>query len=397
MTRSYNRNTRAMPARMQAVSTILRFPLSTFIVFLVMTMCDVAFGQTISTIAGGGAGDGGVLSQAILNHPTGIFMDTEGNLYIADRDNHRIRKVDTSGVITTVAGDGNAGFSGDGKAATDARLSSPTGVFVDTGGNLYVADGDNHRIRKVDTSGVIATVVGDGNAGFSGDGKAATDARLSSPTGVFVDTGGNLYIADRDNHRIRYRNSSGIVITIAGGGSFGDKGLGIDARLASPSDVFVDVSGNVYIADRGNNRIRKVDTSGIISTVAFETSLLNEPSGVFGDSLNNIYIASTGKHRIIKVNWVGPTGISVVAGNGDFASASDPNGDGGSARAARVKNPSGVSLDTSGNIYIADSGNNRIRKVDTSGIISTVAGTIYPFARDTNRGFSGAGILTPKN
>ena len=209
--------------------------------------------------------------NARLIRPFGVALDDAGNLYIADRDDPRIRKVDAGGTITTVAGIRTRGFSGDGGPATSAQINSPRGVALDGAGNLYIVDTGNNRIRKVDTSGIITTVAGTGDAGFSGDGGPATSARLSGPRGVALDDAGNLYIADRDNNRIRKVDTSGTITTVAGTGDAGfsgDGGPALSATLNGPSGVALDGAGNLYIAEFGNSRIRKVDTSGTITTVA---------------------------------------------------------------------------------------------------------------------------------
>ena len=353
----------------------------------------------ISTVAGDGtygfSGDGGPATSASVSEPVGVFVDGLSNIYIAEEDSHRIRKVDTSGIISTVAGNGTRGFSGDGGPATSASLSSPQSVFVDGLGNIYIVDAGNYRIRKVDTSGIISTVPLDGLVGFSGDGGPATDAKLFTPRGVFVDGSGNIYIADMNNGRIRKVDTSGIISTVAGNGTFGfsgDGGPATDASLFNPLGVSVDGSGNIYIADMNNGRIRKVDTSGIISTVAgngtfgfsgdggpaTDASLFN-PLGVSVDGSGVIYIADTNNHRIRKVDAAGI--ISTVAGNGELGFS----GDGGPATSGSLFNPLGVSVDGSGVIYIVDWFNHLIRKVDTSGIISTVAGN------GSSGGFSGDG------
>ena len=210
-------------------------------------------------------GDNGPATDARLATPTGVAVDGAGNLYIADSRNHRIRKVDSSGTITTIAGTGELGFGGDGGPATDARLAFPTDVAVDGAGNLHIADSRNHRIRKVDSSGTITTIAGTGELGFGGDGGPATDARLAFPTDVAVNGAGNLYIADSRNHRIRKVDSSGTITTIAGSGEpgfSGDGGPATDARLARPNGVAVDDAGNVYIADTDNHRIRILTPAG---------------------------------------------------------------------------------------------------------------------------------------
>ena len=288
----------------------------------------------IETVAGNGTpgygGDGGPAVAARLNWPRGVVLDGAGNLYISDGRNYRIRKVDAAGVISTVAGNGTQGYGGDGGRATAAQLRFPAGLALDGAGNLYIADSAGRRIRKVDAAGVISTVAGNGTQGYGGDGGPATEAQLRGPTGVALDGAGNLYIADGSGSRIRKVDAAGVISTVAGDGVLGNSGDGgpaSAARLTSPSDVALDGAGNLYIADSVGNRIRKVDAAGVISTVA-------------GDGMR---------------------------GSG---------GDGGPATAAQLDWPQGVALDGAGNLYIADWGNNRIRKVDYStGVITTVAGT----------------------
>ena len=321
--------------------------------------------------AGGFSGDGGPATAAQLNLPQGVAVDGAGNLYIADARNHRIRKVDASGIITTVAGTGEigggaGGFSGDGGPATAAQLNLPQGVAVDGAGNLYIADARNHRIRKVDASGIITTVagtgeIGGGAGGFSGDGGPATAAQLNLPQGVAVDGAGNLYIADARNHRIRKVDASGIITTVAGtgeigggaGGFSGDGGPATAAQLNFPQDVAVDGAGNLYIADR---LILKVDASGIITTVAAGTGEIGDGVAVDGDS--NVYIVDRQAHRILKVDSTGARSTVVVRSfPGGFS------GDGGPATAAQLNLPQGVAVDGAGNLYIADTYNHRIRKL----------------------------------
>ncbi len=340
---------------------------------------------TIETVAGDGTegfgGDGGAATAAQLGDPEGVALDAAGNLYIADHVNHVIRKVDAAGVISTVAGSGTRGFGGDGGAATAARLYDPHGVALDAAGNLYIADTDNHRIRKVDAAGVISTVAGDGTEGFGGDGGAATAAQLFYPHGVALDAAGNLYIADGGNHVIRKVDAAGVISTVAGSGTRGfggDGGAATAARLFYPHRVALDAAGNLYIADTVNNRIRKVDAAGVISTVAGSgtrgfggdggaatAAQLYYPHGVALDAAGNLYIADGGNHVIRKVDAAGV--ISTVAGSGTRGFG----GDGGAATAAQLRYPEGVALDAAGNLYIADSGNNRIRRLTRALLISS--------------------------
>ncbi len=347
---------------------------------------------TITTVAGtgedGGSGDGGPAVQAQMRFPEGVAVDAAGILYIADIGNHRIRRVDTRGVITTVAGTGARGYSGDGGTATSAYLSLPTGVAVDGAGNLYIADSDNQCIRRVDTQGVIVTVAGTGSRGYSGDGGSATGASLDSPTGVAVDGAGNLYIADSNNDRIRRVDARRTIITVAGGGYSGDNGPAIQAQLDNPFGVAVDGAGNLYIADKKNDRIRRVDARGIITTVAGSSEVgfgggggfsgdggpavqaqLSRPQGVAVDSTGNLYIADNGNHRIRRVDASGT--ITTIAGIGTWGYS----GDGGPAVQAQLGSPNGVAVDAAGNFYIAEANLYRIRRVDASGTITTIAGT----------------------
>ena len=363
-----------------------------FLSLFISTMAAATMGhaQTITTLAGippgasGFVGDGGPASAAKLKTPQSMVKDAAGNLYIADAGNFRVRKINTAGIISTIAGTGTPGFSGDGGPATAAQLLTVTGICIDGAGNLYVADLGNQRVRKISTSGIITTVAGDGTVGYFGDGGAATSAQLNQPSDVAIDAAGNLYIADKANNRVRKVTSSGTITTYAGYASVGysgDGGAATDAQLNSPTGVGIDGAGNLYIADQTNGRIRKVNTAGIIDTVAGNgvfgyagdgvaatSTALYQPADVHADAAGNIWISDQNNDRVRKVN---PAGIiSTVAGNG----VSGFGGDGGAATSAQVDGPAGIIVDAGGNIYFADQTNNRIRRVNTSGVITTVSG-----------------------
>ncbi len=290
-------------------------------------------GGIISTVAGTGtagySGDGGQATSAQLNNPIGVAVDGEGNLYIADLVNARVRKV-SGGVITTVAGTGTAGYSGDGGQATSAQLNTPYGVAVDGQGNVYISDLNNQRIRKV-SGGIITTVAGTGTAGFSGDGGQATSAQLNNPVGVAVDAQGNLYIADIVNQRIR-KVSGGVITTVAGTGTAGysgDDGQATSAQLNYPIGVAVDAAGSLYVADQANYRVRKV-SGGIIRTVV----------------------------------GTGTQGFS---------------GDGGQAASAQLADPFGLVVDRQGSVYVSDPVNQRVRKIENR--LPTASFTRQPIER----------------
>ncbi len=320
-------------------------------------------------------------TAAEFNTPVGVAFDSAGNLYIGDNSNSRVRKVNAAtGIVTTVAGTGVAGYSGDGGAATSAQLNGPEVVALDSAGNLYIAEYYNNRIRKVAAAtGIITTVAGNGTQNYSGDGGAATSAALWSPTGVAVDSANNLYIADFGNHRIRkVAAATGIITTVAGNGTLGysgDSGPATSAELADPTQVVLDSVGNLIIADPGNNRVRKVTlATGIITTIAGNgtgayagdggaatSAALHNPEYLTLDSADNLYIGDYLNNRVRKVNAA--TGIiTTIAGNGTGAYA----GDGGAATSAELQYPSGITFDNAGNLYVSDLGNSRIRKIDLS-------------------------------
>jgi sugar lactone lactonase YvrE len=348
----------------------------------------VAQSGVITTIAGNGIGGyGGDNRSAIsaqLKRPSAIAVDNVGNLFIADTGNYCIRKITPGGMIATVVGNGISGYSGDGGLATSAQLGVSFSIAMDPEGNLYIADFGNPRIRKVSPNGVIATVAGNGANGYSGDGGPATSARLAEPRGIAADSAGNLYIADTKNHLIRKVTPDGMIKTIAGNGTpgfSGDGGSAISARLNYPIALAVDSKGILYIADNSNRRIRKITPDGVITTAAGNgtngpigdngpaiSAHLWQPEGVAVDSKGNLYIADSRNYRIRKIT---PDGVIVtIAGNGTRGY----NGDGGPAISAQLSYMRDLAVDYAGNLYIADTGNHRIRKVTSAGMITTIAG-----------------------
>jgi sugar lactone lactonase YvrE len=329
--------------------------------------------------------------------PSAVTFDSQGNLYIAETGNHVIRKVDLSGQITTIAGNGTQGYSGDSGPATSAQLDSPQGLAIDSSNHLYIADTHNNSIRALNLgTGIIATVAGNPKPGFDGDNGPATSAHLNQPTALVVDSTGNLYIADSQNHRIRKVTTTGIITTIAGSGIQGisdENALPTSAKLDSPTGLAVDASGNLYIADTHNNRIRKVTAAtGLITTIAGTgsagfsgdgssavASTLALPRGVTVDASGNLYIADTANHRIRRVDATTAT-ITTYAGN----STQNFSGDAGPATAASLNTPRSAMATPTNLLLLADSGNQRIRQVASNATIQTVAGlsTATPVATD---------------
>ncbi len=315
-------------------------------------------------------GDGGPALLAELNMPKGLAFDQAGNLYIADSGNHRIRKVAPNGIITTVAGIGLRGYSSDGELATEAQLMNPRDVAVDASGNIYIADQYANCVRMVTADGKIWTLAGDGVAGFSGDGGPAYQARLRNPQAVELDRAGNLYIADSGNYRIRKIDRSRIITTVAGIGKPGYSGDGGSATSAhlSASDLTFDRDGNLYIADMGNKRIRRISSEGVITTVAgggdnyppgggqAVAAQLRRPTGVAVDGGGNLYIADSFAFCIYRVNHKGM--IELLAGGRQSFS-----GDGGSAQQAGLISPERIVVDSAGNLFISTA--DRIRKVSS--------------------------------
>jgi alpha-tubulin suppressor-like RCC1 family protein/sugar lactone lactonase YvrE len=348
----------------------------------------------ITTVAGGGSGsgpgDGGPATAAVFGYVAGLALDGSGDLFIADHNDHRVRRIDAvTGIITTVAGDGTWGPGGDNGPATAAKLSLPDGVAVDQAGNLFIADSGANTVRRVDAAtGVITTVVGDGTYGYSGDGGLAISASLRSPESVVVDAAGDLLIADYGNSRIRRVDAAtGIVTTIAGGLSalLGDGGAAVAAGLYGPQALALDAAGDLFVADFNHWRIRRIDAfSGIITTVAGNGDRCDSGDGgqataaQFGRTPSiafapggDLYIDDQEGSRIRKVSAM--TGIiTTVAGTGVYGFS----GDGGPATAAQLSNPARIAFDGAGDLLIVDQNNHRVRKVATAtGIITTIVGS----------------------
>jgi len=331
----------------------------------------------INTVAGRGSGnycgDGDLAIDACMHYPRGIAVDNLGSVFIADTSNHRVRKVSPSGVMSTFAGKGADRYCGDGGAATSACLRSPRGVAVDTDGNVFIADTDNNRVRKVAPNGTITTVAGGGVGQFCGDGGPATSACLRSPRSVAVDTGGNIFIADTLNNRVRKVAPNGTITTVAGGGVgqfCGDGGPATSACLRSPQGVAVDTDGNIFIADTANNRVRKVTFGGTMSTFAGEgtagycgdgtpatTACLSAPRGVATNAIGEVFVADTLNNRIRKIALDGT--ITTFAGRGSAGFC----GDLGLAVDSCIRAPGAIAVDYSDDMFVADTNNNRARKV----------------------------------
>jgi trimeric autotransporter adhesin len=361
--------------------------------FLLLACCilnSAVQAQIITTIAGNGAagfsGDNISATGTSIDHPSFLTVDATGNVYIADFNNNRIRKINASGIITTIAGTGIAAFSGDNGPATNAEINHPGGIILDAADNIYFSDNFNHRIRKINTSGTITTIAGTGTAGSVGNGTEATNAQFNSPHGLTIDAIGNFYIADYNNNLVRKINSAGTITTIAGtgiSGYSGDGGIATSAALNRPYGIVVDAFGNIFFSEYGNNCIRKISTSGIISTVAgvpatgtgsyngdnisATTAKLSEPCGITLDGNGNLYIADGNNSRVRKVSPATNGVITTITGNGSNAY----NGDGGLATLAGVS-PLDIAVDVEGSLYITDFGNNRIRYIRNTVSVPTI-------------------------
>ena len=346
------------------------------LMFMAIFHSPIVKAQNIKTVAGNGVAgfnsDNISPLTAQLNKPNTLSFDGAGNLYIADCSNNRIRKVSTSGIITTVAGSGAPGYSGDGGPATAADLQYISSIISDLAGNLYISFGSN-RIRRVSNTGIITTIAGTGTAGYNGDNVPATSSQLFYPYVGSIDNTGDLYFSDYGNHRVRKINTAGIITTVAGDGSAGSGGDGLpatSAQLNGPTWPFVTSTGDLYIPDNLERKIRKVDAStSIISTFAGTgitgntgdggpavTATLTYPNGITFDKTGNAYIADYGAGVVRKINTAGF--ISTIAGTG----TPGYGGDGGPAILAQIT-PNTLTCDAADNVYIADLDNNRIRMI----------------------------------
>ncbi|MDT0267012.1 RICIN domain-containing protein [Streptomyces sp. DSM 44915] len=364
------------------------------------------FAPRISTIAGTGtagfAGDDEAAVSAQFKHPYEMAVSSTGILYVSDYSNHRVRRITTDGKISTVAGTGVAGSGGDGGPAAKAQLNCPRQIAADRDGSVYIADAGGHRVRRIGPDGIISTVAGTGTAGSAGDEGPAVKAQLNKPFGVAVDADGVLYVSEFRGHRVRRIGPDGIISTVAGtgtAGSAGDEGPAVKAQLNSPYGITVDSTGILYIADSGRHRVRRIGPDGIISTVAgtgtagdagdegpADKAQLNKPYGITVDSTGVLYVSEYGGHRVRRI---GPDGIiSTVAGTGTAGSA----GDGGPAAEAQLNCPFGLTVDSVDALYIADHLNHRIRKV-TSALMAGLPDTGSVVALGNVRSRLRAGVV----
>ncbi len=381
-------------------------PMKNIFLLLLLFLTGLAVGsraQIITTIAGtgvaGNTGDGGPAINAKIRGPIGICCDKKGIIYFSD-DSYKIKKISSTGILSTFAGTGFPGYSGDGGSATDAQIYGCVGIVADKTGNIYFSDFNEHVIRKIDTAGIITTIAGIGSLGFGGDGGPATDATLHAPGFLTIDRKGNIYFSDITNNRIRKINTAGIITTFAGTGATGYNGDGIpatDASIFQPSGIAVDSGNNIYIADQYNGRIRKVDTAGMISTIAGNgtagysgdggpatNALVWGLEGMIVDSGNNIYFADVGNYRVRKISANGI--INAIAGNGIMGYA----GDGGNPLAGSFETPTDIAIANNGNLYITDRADNRIRAISYNvGLFQPNMGmSIHSFPNPNNGAFA---------
>lgn len=335
---------------------------------------------TLAGVAGIPGTADGAHGVARFNFPSAVAVDGSGNVYVADASNQTIRKIEPSGMVTTLSGSAGASGSADG-VGPEARFNTPVGVAVDAAGTVYVADHDNHTIRKVTAAGAVTTLAGTAGTSGSADGTAAA-ARFSSPVSVAVDSDGTVYVTDQDNSTIRKITAGGVVTTLAGsvGMTGSDDGTGAVARFSFPAGVTVDGSGNLYVADQENNTIRKVVATGSVTTLAGAagqfgvtdgqgaTARFNFPQGVGVDSAGNLYVADSNNRIIRKITSTG--GVTTLAGAPGMPGEVD-----GTGPAARFGFPAAIAAGPAGNVYVADQSNHSIRKVTAAGVVTTFAGS----------------------
>jgi serine/threonine-protein kinase len=381
---------------------MIRSPLKLLVIFLCIAFVSGMIGckqellspshVSDSTIVAGSDTAGlvnGTGKAVKFNHPFGLAVDASGNVYIADVGNNVIRKMDTTGLVTTFAGIGGVKGSTNGFNSL-ATFNKPFGVATDAAGNVYVADAGNNLIRMAGTAGMVSTFAGTGIAGSS---NVADSVTFNSPLGVTVDGSGNVYVADYENNLIRKVSQAGIVSTLAGSGAKGaDDGLDTAATFNLPEAVAADGSGNVYVADNGNDLIRKITPAGQVSTFAGSgqpgksdgtgtSASFNSPFGIAVDAAGNVYVADSGNNLIRKITPDGA--VTTIAGSGSRG-AND-----GTGKAASFNTPAGIAVDKSGNIYVADENNNLIRKITSSGSVTTISkahhsGSITSVAKPQN-------------
>lgn len=306
--------------------------------------------QTVTTLAGNTFGFAdGTGTAAQFWRPSGVTVATDGTIFVADTDNNRIRKITVAGVVTTLAGS-TQGFA-DGTGTT-AKFYAPRGLAVDIVGNVYVADTQNNRIRKITPAGVVTTLAGSGTQGFA-EGTGTT-AKFNWPQGLTVDASGNVFVADTGNIRIRKITATGVVTTFAGNTAGTADGIGTAAQFDSPQGLAIDGAGTIFVADTYNNRIRKISATGVVTTLAESIGQFYYPHSLTVDASGNLFVADTENNRIRKITPAGV--VTTFAGStGGFAD--------GVGSTAQFNAPGGVMVNTDGTIFVADSGNSRIRKI----------------------------------